>query len=207
VQLAFHLADVYRIMAIVLMDAILGQMVEPLTREPLEFDPVPEKDWALCGRGPKGGRRNVFSTMLLMPGFYLPWWTQIREKYLTIERNEVRCEAAYDNEAEVLLVSYGSTARISLEAVARGREQGLKWGLFRPITLWPFPQDELRKAAHGCRGIVVVEDSMGQMIEDVRLAVRDQLPVHLVGTLSRHNPGPGGMIFPERVYEEVCQWL
>jgi 2-oxoglutarate ferredoxin oxidoreductase subunit alpha len=113
----------------------------------------------------------------------------------------------HGQDAQVMLVSYGSTARISLEAVARARRKGLKWGLFRPITLWPFPEAELRKATEGCKAIVVVEDSMGQMIEDVRLAARDRMPVHLVGTLSRHNPGSGGMIFPERVYEEVNQWL
>lgn len=206
-QLAFHLADTYRIMAVVLMDAILGQMVEPLNREPLDLGPVPEKDWALRGKGLKGGRRDVFSTMLLKPGFYLPYMARTREKYLEIEDNEIRYDSRYGDDAEVLLVSYGSTARISLEAVSKARTKGLKWGLFRPITLWPFPYTELRKAAEACKFIVVVEDSMGQMIEDVRQAVRDRIPVHLVGTLARHNPGPGGMIFPERVYEEVNQWL
>ncbi|MBW1818325.1 MAG: 3-methyl-2-oxobutanoate dehydrogenase subunit VorB [Deltaproteobacteria bacterium] len=206
-QTAFHLADTYRIMALVLMDAILGQMVEPLNREPLDLGPVPEKDWALRGKAQKGGRRDVFSTMLLKPGFYLPYMERVREKYEKIEQNEIRYDSLYCDDADMLLVSYGSTARISLEAVARARREGLKWGLFRPITLWPFPQAELRKAAEGCKAVVVVEDSMGQMIEDVRLAVRDRLPVHLVGTLSRHNPGSGGMIFPERVYEEVNQWL
>ncbi|MBW1887492.1 MAG: 3-methyl-2-oxobutanoate dehydrogenase subunit beta, partial [Deltaproteobacteria bacterium] len=78
---------------------------------------------------------------------------------------------------------------------------------FRPISLWPFPQEALRKAVEGCKAVFVVEDSMGQMIEDVRLAVKDQVPVHLVGTLKRHLEGPGGMIFPDQVYEEVCRWL
>jgi 2-oxoglutarate ferredoxin oxidoreductase subunit alpha len=207
VQTAFYLADMHRIMVIVLMDAILGQMVEPLQREALDLGPVPEKDWALLGKGAKGGRRNVFSTMLLSPGQYLPYQGRMLEKYQKIEKEEVRWSAAYEDDTEVLLVSYGSTARISLEAVARAGKEGRKWGLFRPITLWPFPQEALREAAEGRRAVVVVEDSMGQMIEDVRLAVRDQLPVHFVGTLQRHVSGPGGMIFPERVYEEVCQWL
>ncbi len=206
-QTAFYLADTYRIMALVLTDAILGQMVEPLNREPLDLGPVPEKDWALCGKGQKGGRRDVFSTMLLSPGYYLPYMERVREKYEKIEQNEIRYDSMYCDDAQVLLVSYGSTARISLEAVARARREGLKWGLFRPITLWPFPQAELRKAAEGCKAVIAVEDSMGQMIEDVRLAVREGLPVHLVGTLSRHNPGSGGMIFPERVYEEVNKCL
>jgi len=166
-----------------------------------------EKDWALRGKGLKGGRRDAFSTMLLKPGFYLPYMTRMREKYRKIEDNEIRYESVCGDDAQVLLIAYGSTARISLEAVSSARTKGLKWGLFRPITLWPFPHAQLRKAAEACKTIVVVEDSMGQMIEDVRLAVRDQMSVHLVGTLSRHNPGSGGMIFPERVYEEVSQWL
>ncbi len=206
VQTAFHLADTYMIMVIILMDAILGQMVEQIKREPLDLGPVPEKDWALKGKGAKGGRRNVFSTMLLFPGQYLPYQTRIQEKYQKIKEQEVRWEAAFSDDAETLLVSYGSTARVSLEAVSRARKEGKKWGLFRPITLWPFPEEALRKTARGAR-VVVVEDSMGQMIEDVRLAIGDRLPLHFVGTLMRHQSGSGGMIFPERVYEEVCQWV
>jgi 2-oxoglutarate ferredoxin oxidoreductase subunit alpha len=130
----------------------------------------------------------------------------MKEKYAGIERAEVRHAAVFDTDADMLLVSYGSTARIALEAVARARAEGRKWGLFRPITLWPFPTEALRRAAERAQALVVVEDSMGQLIEDVRLATEGRTPVHLVGTLSRHLPGPGGMIFPERVYEEVSQW-
>ena len=126
--------------------------------------------------------------------------------YQRIEKNEVRYEAVQDSDAEVLLVSYGSTARISLEAIARARKEGRKWGLFRPISLWPFPAEALRQAAQRAASVVVVEDSMGQLIDDVRLATAGAAPIHFVGTLSRHLPGPGGMIFPERVYEEVRQW-
>jgi len=129
------------------------------------------------------------------------------EKYQKIEQQEIRWAGSFHEDADVLLVSYGSTARITLDAVAQARKDGWKWGLFRPISLWPFPQEALRKAAERCQIIVVVEDSMGQMIEDVRLAVKDQVPVHLVGTLKRHLEGPGGMIFPDQVYEEVCRWL
>ena len=207
VQTAFHLADVYRILVIVLMDAVLGQMVEPLKREPLDLGPVPEKDWALIGKGGKDGRRNVFSTMLLSPGVYTPHMKRMQEKYQKTEREEVRWTTAFDDDADVLFVSYGSTARITLEAVARARKEGRKWGLFRPISLWPFPYEALRDKSQGRKAIVVVEDSLGQMIQDVRLAVRDQPPVHFVGTLARHLDGPGGMIFPDRVYEEVCQWV
>ena len=207
VQMAFHLADVYRIMVIVLTDAILGQMMEQLKREPLDLSPVPEKDWALCGKSAKGGRRDVFSTMLLSPGQYIPYQGRMREKYEKIEREQVRWAGSFHDDADVLLVSYGSTARITLDAVTRARKEGRKWGLFRPISLWPFPQEALKKAAEACQAVVVVEDSMGQMIEDVRLAVKDQVPIHFVGTLKRHLEGPGGMIFPDQVYEEVCRWL
>ena len=204
--LAFHLADTYRIMVIVLMDAILGQMEEPLLRVPPDLPPPPEKEWALRGTAHKGGRRDVISTMLLMGDMYLPYQARMKEKYQKIEGAEIRYELLHGRGAEILLVSYGSTARIALEAVSRARVEGRKWGLFRPISLWPFPEEALRNAAKRARAVVVVEDSMGQLAEDVRLATQGRVPVHHVGTLSRHLPGPGGMIFPEKVYEEVQQW-
>ena len=206
-QLAFHLADLYRIMVIVLMDAILGQMEEFLVRTPLNLGPLPEKEWALRGKGEKGGRRDIFSTMLLFPGIYVPYLTKMQEKYQNIQHKEIRYESVFDDDAEIMLVSYGSTARVSLEATARARKEGLKWGLFRPITLWPFPTQALREKAKELKAIVVVEDSMGQLIEDVQMAAEAQIPVHFVGALSRHLPGPGGMIFPEKVYEEIQKWL
>ena len=107
-QLAFHLADLYRIMVIVLMDAILGQMEELLDRTPLDLEPLPEKVWALKGKGEKGGRRNIFSTMLLFPGVYIPYLTRVQENYQKIEQKEVRFETVFNSDAEVMLVSYGS---------------------------------------------------------------------------------------------------
>jgi len=207
VQLAFHLADLYRIMVIVLMDGILGQMEELLIRNPLQLGPLPKKDWALVGKGKKGGKRDVVSSLLLLRDDYLRYQSSIMEKYQSIEREEVRYEAVHDKDAEVVLVSYGSTARTCLEAVVRARKEGMKWGLFRPVTLWPFPGDALRKISERLKFIVVVEDSMCQLIEDVRLVTEGKVPVHFIGSLSRHLPSSGGMIFPERVYEEVFQWL
>jgi len=206
IQIAFHLADSYRIMVIVLMDAILGQMEEFLLKTPLKLGPLPEKTWALCGKGDKGGRRNVVSTMLLLRDDYRRYQVRVQEKYQRLQREEVRYETIQGSDADVILVSYGSTARISLEAVVRARRQGLKWGLFRPITLWPFPAKALKEQSEKLKFLVVVEDSMGQLIEDVKLATEGRTTVHFIGSLSRHLPGSGGMIFPDRVYEEVCRW-
>jgi 2-oxoglutarate ferredoxin oxidoreductase subunit alpha len=207
VQLAFHLADLYRIMVIVLMDGILGQMEELLIRRPLYFGPLPKKDWALLGKGEKGGKRDVVSTLLLLRDDYLHYQLRMKDKYHRIEKGEVRFEAIHDSDADILLVSYGSTARSCLQAVATARKEGMKWGIFRPITLWPFPKEGLRNLAERLKLIVVVEDSMGQLVEDVKMATEGRVQVKFIGCLSRHLPSSGGMIFPERIYEEVCQWL
>ncbi len=207
VQLAFYLADKYRNPVIVLTDGILGQMREPLEVRTIDFGPLPEKDWALRGTAhQKDGRRQILvctSGHATVPyPTYLELLDHLDRKYLQM-RSEVRHETYRAEDAELLIVAYGYVARVSEEAVNMARAEGLKVGLLRPITLWPFPHEVIReKAARGCK-FLVVEDSLGQMIEDVKIAVQGRVEAHLLGVLARHLPTAMGMILPDRVFEEI----
>ncbi len=203
-QLAFYLADKYRILTVVLADGILIQIAEYIDVKPIDFGPVPPKDWALKGIGKKEGRFDfIQSTRGLMPPIYKTIVEQLHEKYGKIAESETRVKTYQADDAELLLISYGYVARCCEEAVNMARGEGLKVGMIQPITLWPFPYETLeQKASQGCR-FLVVEDSMGQLVEDVRLAVEDKKRVALLGMSSRHLAGELGMIFPETIFEEV----
>ncbi|MFH1625497.1 MAG: 3-methyl-2-oxobutanoate dehydrogenase subunit beta [Pseudomonadota bacterium] len=204
VQLAFYLADKYRILAVVLADGILIQIAEYIDVKPLDFGPLPPKDWAVKGIGKKGGRfDHTHSTRGLIPPVYKSIVEQIHEKYQKITESEVRYRTYQADDAELLLISYGYVARCSEEAVNLARSAGLAVGMIQPITLWPFPYEILKeKASRGCR-FLVVEDSMGQLLEDVKLGVEDKSRIAFLGMSSRHIDGELGMIFPETIVEEV----
>ena len=208
VQLAFHLADKYRNPAIVLSDAILGQMAEPLEVKPLDLGPLPAKDWAVkgVGRQPDGQRRGHGSGQGFMPTVkypnYLAFLKAFDQKLKAMKAQEVRHETHQTEDARLVLVAFGSSARVAWGAMEMAREGGMKVGLFRPITLWPFPYEALRKLANGAK-FLVVEDNLGQMVEDVQMAVGERGEVHFLGALARHEPREQGMIFPDKVLEKV----
>jgi 2-oxoglutarate ferredoxin oxidoreductase subunit alpha len=201
-QLAFHLADKYRILVIVLSDYVVGEMAEPLEIRTLEFEPPAEKDWTTRGKGEKGGRRN---TIIPAPGprGVPEYHRQATEKYDRIQAAEIRSETDRVEDADLLVVAYGSSARVSLGAIDRARVEGIRAGLFRPITLWPFPLEELRQKALRAGKVLVVEDSQGQLVEDVDFALRGQVPVHLLGVWGRDIGSSEGLIHPERVLAEI----
>ncbi|MDY7033301.1 MAG: 3-methyl-2-oxobutanoate dehydrogenase subunit VorB [Thermodesulfobacteriota bacterium] len=200
VQEAFYLAEKYRILVIVLMDFILGRMSELIDHRPVNFDELPEKEWALKGKGRKGGRTTqILSGVLAIP----PFFERQIEKYNTITNTLTRHETYCTDDAELLVVAYGSSARSSQDAVDMAREEGLKAGLLRPITLWPFPQKAVKEEGTKIGRILVVEDSPGELVEDVRASVGDGAQVDLLNILARHNPTPQGLIFPERILKEV----
>ena len=203
-QLAFYLADKHRILSVVFADGILIQIAEYIDVKPIDYGELPPKDWALKGMSKKGGRVDwIHSTRGLVPPIYKIVLEEIHAKYNRIIESEVRYKTYQDEDAELLLISYGYVARCAEEAVNLARSQGLKVGLIRPITLWPFPYDILKqKSLQGAR-FLVVEDSMGQMVEDVMLGVEDKSRINFLGLSSRHNPGELGMIFPETIFEEV----
>lgn len=208
-QLAFYLADKYRNPVVVLSEGLTGHVIEPLEVKTLEFGPLPEKDWAVTGQGRhKDGKYREIGPSYhpLKDGTYLAYLNKLREKYQAME-SELRYEEYETEDAELLLVAYGYCARVSAEAVDTARAEGLKAGLLRPITLWPFPYQMIRdKAAQGCR-FLVVEDSLGLMVEDVKMGVEGKAEVHLADVTFRHLPSEEGMIMPGRVSEEIRRLL
>ena len=192
---AFDLADKYRCPTMLLADGTLGQMMEPVEIPEVEYKPV-EKPWAV--NGTKGQRKhNIVNSLYLKPEQLEKMNFERFEKYKQIEENEVMYESFMMEDAEYCVVAFGIAARISKNAVVAARKKGMKVGLIRPITLWPFPTEVIAKAAEQVKGFVSVELSMGQMIEDVRLASGCKKPVLLCNRA-------GGMIMsPEEVLAKI----
>lgn len=206
-QLAFYLADKYRNLVIVLSEALTGLIAEPLELKTLDFGPLPEKDWAITGTGQRkdGTTRGISGSAPHGPT-YVPYLVRIREKFKTME-SEVRYEEYKTDDAELIIVAFGYVARVSKDAVNTAREQGIKVGLLRPITLWPFPHQKIReKAAQGCK-FLVVEDNLGQMVEDVKIAVEGKTPVYLADVTCRHLSSEYGIIMPAKVLEKIKESL
>ena len=199
VQDAFDLADFYRNPVMVLGDGLIGQMMEPVEFRPerTPCKPLPPKEWAATGC-PGDRPTNIVNSLFLDPEVLERHNQKLKAKYDRMVRDEVRC-ASYgtDRPYDVLVVAYGTVARVSSTALDDLREEGVDAALFRPITLFPFPYAELRTAAEKAREVLVVELSTGQMIEDVRLALEGRMPIHFLGR-------QGGMLIsPEAVAEKV----
>ena len=193
---AFDLADQYRMPAMILADGMLGQMMEPVTL-PEEGGKAPiEKPWAACGHGGKRGH-NIVNSLYLTPDKLESLVKERFARYETIKEKEQRAEEYLTDDADVVVVAYGASSRVAKGAVNKARELGLKAGLVRPITLWPFPADALNRAASHAKALLAVEMSMGQMVDDVKLAINCQKPVHFFGRT-------GGMIpTPAEVLEQI----
>ena len=195
--LAFDLADQYRMTVMVLADGILGQMMEPIVLQKKKGRELPAKDWALTGT--KGRKQNIVRSLWLPEGALEKLNLKLLDKYKQIEQNEVLCEQYEIDDAEIVVVAYGVAARIVRSAVSRAREEGIKAGWIRPITLWPFPTEQISKAADEFRIFLVVEMSNGQMVDDVRLAVNGKSPVMFYGR-------PGGSVpNVDEILEQIKQ--
>ncbi|MFI5113589.1 MAG: 3-methyl-2-oxobutanoate dehydrogenase subunit VorB [Terriglobales bacterium] len=194
--LAFELADKYRNPAIILADGFTGQMMEPLE---LEYrDPqIPPRPWAVQGTAET--RKNLISSIYLETDVLEEHVRKLEAKYIRAAHLEPRYEVLETEDAEVLLVGYGITSRVLRSAVAMARREGLKAGLFRPITLWPFPSQALVEAAEKVSKILVVELSNGQMVEDVRLALNGKVPVEFYGRTGGNVPSV------EEVHSQLMQ--
>ncbi|MFH1398226.1 MAG: 3-methyl-2-oxobutanoate dehydrogenase subunit VorB [Candidatus Omnitrophota bacterium] len=185
--LAFDLADKYRNTVIILGDGILGQMMEPLSINPTPDTrhPTPVKSWALTGC--KGRKPNIIRSLYLGEGVLEALNVSLQKKYQLIQQEEERYEGLFLNDAEIILVAYGTMFRISKTVVNNLRKKGKKIGLIRPITLWPFPSkvfseyQDIRTPRHKDTKFLVVEMSCGQMVDDVRLAVNGKYPVEFLG--------------------------
>ncbi len=206
-QDAFNIADKYRVLCIVLTDYVLGQMAEVIELRSPEPVKLPAKTWALKG---KENKKNV--PKMHVTGF-INYFSVIRmhqsflAKYKKIEENEIRYEETYTDDADLLVVSYGSTAGTARTAIEMARAEGMKVGMFRLISLWPYPTKALHEAAAKAKQVLCVEDSNGQMKEDVELAVLGKVPVHYLGLEGRASESPQGLIYPERVYTEIAKLL
>ena len=196
-SLAFDLADEYRMQVMVLADGILGQMMEPVVLEKKPRRKLPPKDWALTGA--EGREQNIVRSLWLGEGVLEELNNKLQARYRQIEKDEVLCEQYEVETADIVVIAYGVAARIVRSAVDKAREEGIKAGLIRPITLWPFPTEQISRAADELRMFLTVEMNCGQMLEDVKLAVAGKAPVLFYGRAG------GGIPTVEQVLEKIKQ--
>lgn len=208
VKLGFDLAFKYRNPAMILADGVIGQMMEKVVLPPQRQRHTDEEvrqrcPWAAMGRTPDRGR-NVVTSLELDSAKMEVNNERFQATYRQIEANEVRFETYGTEDCDYLIVAFGSIARISQKAVELARKEGIKIGIIRPITLWPFPHDEVKRLASKSKGVLVVELNAGQMIEDVRLAVNGTVKVEHYGRLGGIVPTPDEILdaFKEKIYQK-----
>ncbi|MDP4091509.1 MAG: 3-methyl-2-oxobutanoate dehydrogenase subunit VorB, partial [Bacillota bacterium] len=198
IQEAFDVADIYRTPCMVMGDGMLGQMMEPVQFKERQARELPEKDWAATGLGERK-KHNVINSLFLDPEQLEQHNMKLQNKYRLIKEKEVRYETYNcDEVCDLILVAYGTTARICRNVIRQAKDKGINLGLIRPITVWPFPNKAfemtIEKTLHG---YLSVEMSCGQMVEDVRLAVNGRKPVGFYGR-------SGGMVpHPEEILNKV----
>ncbi len=198
VGLGFDLAFKYRTPAMILADGIVGQMMEKVVLPPFRPRRTAEEiarqcPWAITGR-PSTRKPNVMTTLELDSAKMEENNHRFQQTYRRIEENEVRYEGYHLDDAEYLIVAFGSMARISLKAIEDARAEGIKIGLLRPITLWPFPYEAIAEMSRKVKGMLVVELNAGQMIEDVRLASEGRVPIYHFGRMGGIVPDPGQVL-------------
>lgn len=194
VDLAFELAFKYRNPAMILSDGVIGQMMEKVVLPPFkprrtEEEIIKECPWATTGRT-KNRKPNIITSLELKPEAMEQRNLHLQDKYKEIQEKEVRYETQQCDDAELLIVAFGSAARLTQKAIEIARAEGIKVGLLRPITLWPFPSKAIAEIAKGKKGVLVVEINAGQMVQDVRLAVNGAVPVEQFGRLGGIVPEP-----------------
>ena len=191
----FELADEYRMTAMILADGTIGQMMEPVSFD-FAIKEAPEKPWAVTGTKMERPH-NIINSLYLVPDVLEQKNFERYEKYAKVAENVALAEEYLMDDAEIVIAAFGIAARVAKNAVNAARAEGIKAGLIRPITLWPFPEKAFKKALGTAKQFISVELSMGQMIEDVRLATECKVPVTLCNRA-------GGMIpSPEQVYEAI----
>lgn len=198
VDLAFNLAFKYRNPAIILADGVIGQMMEKVILPPYkprrtEEQIIEECPWAANGRH-KGRQKNVLTSLELDPAVQEETNLRLQRKYAEIKEKEVRYEEYYTDNIDILIVAFGSSARIALKSIEICRNKGIKVGMLRPITLWPFPSKRIAQLASSVSNILVVEINAGQMVEDVKLAVDVQKPIQQYGRMGGILPTPDDIV-------------
>ncbi len=195
--LAFDLADKYRTIVTVLLDGNIGQMMEPAELPPMRELRREPASWAVTGA--KGRKKNIISSIYLQPDELETFNRKLQAKLKTIAETEARCKDYLTEDAELIVVGFGTAGRVAQTAVKMARAQGIPVGLCRPITLWPFPERRLSQLADEARGFLVVEMNMGQMLDDVKVAVAGQCPVDFYGRT-------GGVVpLPDEVFAAIAK--
>ncbi len=188
-MLAFEKADQYRMPVMILGDGVTGQMMEPVTLpEPVKLEDLPKKPWACDGC--EGREPNMATSLYLQSNKCEAHNKALQAKYAEVRANELRWEEINTEDADLVIVGYGISSRIALTVVQKARAEGLKVGLLRPVTLWPFPSAPIRALAEKGKKFLVVEQSSGQMVEDVRLAVGEKSEVAFYGRMGGILPNP-----------------
>jgi 2-oxoglutarate ferredoxin oxidoreductase subunit alpha len=196
--LAFDLSDKYRNPAMILGDALIGQMKEPLLRGTCARADLPPKEWALTGA--TGGKPNRLKSLYLQEGELSDHNWKLYQKYERMKKEEVRFESIFTEDAKLIVVAFGSMARVSKTSVELAREEGMRVGLLRPITLFPFPEEALYDLSRRTTRFLTVELNTGQMVEDVKLSVEGGAHVYFYGR------PPGSLPSPEEVLEEIKKY-
>ena len=184
---AFQLADRYRNPVMLLGDGILGQMMEAVEFKPGRAQNTKDKDWATTGC--RGSSRKIINSLYLDPEQLEKHNLKLQQKYRQIAVTESRAETYRTEDAEIIVAAFGTAARVARTAVENARSRGLRAGLIRPITLWPFPEQIIRESLGSCKAVLTVEMNAGQMLDDVRLAVNGTRPVHFYGRMGGMVPG------------------
>ncbi|WP_420644149.1 3-methyl-2-oxobutanoate dehydrogenase subunit VorB [Candidatus Leptofilum sp.] len=197
--LAFDLADKYRTLVFVVADGAIGQMMEPAELPPMRELPVERPSWALTGA--KNRERNLVNSLYMGVDNLEMLNEKLQTKLSIIQQEEVRYETQFVEDAEITLVAFGTAARVAQTAVKRMRDRGLSVGLFRPISLWPFPEKELAEVAQKSKGLLVVEMNAGQMLHDVRMVAGIHKPIKFLGRMGGRIP------LPEEVEQEAEAFL
>mgnify|MGYP000846015350 CR=1 FL=1 len=197
---AFVTADKYRNPAMILADGLLGQMMEPVTLSEVKDLQIPAKPWATTGMI-NGKPQSIINSLGLVGEELEKINVGLQKKYQEIAANEVRFEEEGTEDADLIIVAYGTSARVAKSAIAKAKAQGKKVGLFRPITLWPFPSSPISELAKSGKGFLTVEMSAGQMVEDVRLAVNGQAQVDCFGKINGTIPSVND------VYEAIMKFF
>lgn len=201
--LAFDLAGKYRHLVIIAADGLLGQMMEPAELPPMRPLTISRPAWAITGA--RGRKHNVITSLYLKAEEEEAFNLKIQARLAQIKQNEQCCFKYAADDAELLVIACGTAGRIAYSAVQSARENGLKVGLLRPQTLWPFPEDSISRLADNIRACIVVEMNAGQMLEDVRLAVGGQIPVSFYGRMGGVVPMPDEILGAiEKEYQQLA---
>jgi 2-oxoglutarate ferredoxin oxidoreductase subunit alpha len=186
---AFDIGDKYRVPVMILADGALGQMMEPVDFDVIGGGDLPEKQWAACGHGGKR-KKNIINSLFIEPKDLENSVIARFQRYAEIEKNETLYEEYMTDDADICLVAYGITSRICKTAVNMARKKGIKTGLLRPVTLWPYPKTILAELADRVNSFLVVELNMGQMVDDVKVAISCKKPVSFFGRTGGMMPTP-----------------